>query len=346
MSGFMKAAAVLGTEDVQIVDNVPIPQPGPYEALVRVHACGFCNGTDFQIIRGTLPAHEGMKPFPTLLGHEGAGEVVALGAKVRHIQIGDRYLHPNLRDCPGNGYTRTYGGMAEYGLVADYQTMKEDGYDGPPPFSGKYARVPKAFSYTDISMLLSLSESLSAAKNFGIGPGTKVLVYGAGPMGLALMKYARILGAEKVVAVDKLDDRLERAGRLADIDRGINTEKKDLRSELDNVQFDVAVDAVGASSILLEASSFLRPGGRVGAMGVLRKNDTHIDITRLNNNTMVQLLNLPWGEYSVIDENVRMIQEGKIDPGAFYSHVLPMEEIHTCMELVKRKEALKVILTI
>ena len=70
MSGFMKAAAVLGTEDVQIVDNVPIPQPGPYEALVRVHACGFCNGTDFQIIRGTLPAHEGMKPFPTLLGHE------------------------------------------------------------------------------------------------------------------------------------------------------------------------------------------------------------------------------------------------------------------------------------
>lgn len=59
-------------------------------------------------------------------------------------------------------------------------------------------------------------------------------------------------------------------------------------------------------------------------MGVLRKNDTHIDITRLKNNTMVQLLNLP-GEYSVIDENVRMIQEGKIDPGAFYSHVLPIK---------------------
>lgn len=346
MDGFMRAVAVMGAEDVRIVDDVPIPRPGPYEALVRVHACGFCNGTDFQIIRGTLPAHEGMKPFPTLLGHEGAGEVIELGEKVRNIRIGDRYLHPNLHDDPGNGYTKTYGGMSQYGLVADYEAMKEDGYDGPPPFSGKYAHVPSDFSYTNISMLLSLSESLSAAKNFGIGPGTKLLVYGAGPMGLALMKYARILGAEKIVAVDRLHDRLKRAVQLADIDDGINSEEKDLRSELDHIQFDVAVDAVGASSILLEASSFLRPGGRVGAMGVLRQDDTKIDITRLKNDTMVQLLNLPYGEYSVVEENIRMIQEGKIDPEKFYSHVLPMEEIHKCMDLVARKEALKVILTI
>lgn len=346
MRDLMKAVAVLEPEDVRIVDDVPIPIPGPYEALVKVYACGFCNGTDFQIIRGTLPVHEGMKPFPTLLGHEGAGEVVEIGEKVRNIRVGDRYLHPNLRDRPGNGYTKTYGGMAEYGLVADYDAMKEDGYDGPPPFSGKYARVPGDFSYTDISMLLSLSESLSAAKNFGIGPGSRVLVYGAGPMGLALMKYARLLGAEKVVAVDKLDERLERAERLSEIDSGINSEKEDIHAVLDGCQFDVAVDAVGASSILLEASAFLKPGGRVGSMGVLRQGDTHIDITHLKNNTMIQLLNLPFGEYAVMEENIQMIRAGKIDPRQFYSHVIPIENIQECMELVRRREALKVILTI
>ena len=341
----MRSVAVLEADRVQIVDDVPIPKPEDYEALVRVHACGFCNGTDFQIIRGTLPAHEGMQPFPTLLGHEGAGEVVELGPKVRHIQVGDRFLHPNLRSEPGNGYTKTYGGMSEYGLVVDYQAMREDGYQGPLPFSGKCAKVPRTFAYTDIAMLLSLSESLSAAKNFGVGPGTRALVYGAGPMGMALMKYMRMLGAAEIVAVDRLDDRLERAGRLCGIDRSINGAREDVREALAGRQFDVAVDAVGASGILLEASSVLQPGGRVGSMGVLRQGDTCVDIPRLKNNTMIQLLNLPQGEYAVMEENIRMIEEGRIDPRQFYSHVLPLEEIETCLELVRRKEALKVILT-
>lgn len=346
MDGFMRSVAVMAPERVQIVDDVPIPVPGDYEALVKVHACGFCNGTDFQIIRGTLPAHEGMKPFPTLLGHEGAGEVVELGKKVRNIKVGDRFLHPNLRDDPGNGYTKTYGGMSEYGLVADYQAMLEDGYSGAPPFSGKFAKVPRDFAYTDIAMLLSLSESLSAVRNFGIEAGMSVLVYGAGPMGQALMKYMRLLGVKKIVAVDQMDERLERVGSLCQIDQGINNGKTDIHAALDGCQFDVAVDAVGLSSVLLEASSFLKPGGRVGSMGVLRQGDTSVDITRLKNTTMIQLLNLPYGEYRVMDENIRMIQEGHIDPKQFYSHVLPMEEIDTCLELVREKKSLKVILTI
>lgn len=345
MERFMKSAAVLEAGRVQIVEDVPIPRPEGYEALVRVHACGFCNGTDFQIINGTLPAHEGMQPFPTLLGHEGAGEVVELGPRARHIRLGDRFLHPNLRSDPGNGYSKTYGGMSEYGLVVDYQAMREDGYEGPLPFSGKCAKVPRTWEYTDIAMLLSLSESLSAAKNFAVGSGTRVLVYGAGPMGLALMKYMRLLGAKEIVAVDRLDGRLERAGRICGVDRAVNTAREDLRAALGGRRFDVAVDAVGASEILLEASSFLKPGGRVGSMGVLRRGDTRVDITRLKNNTMIQLLNLPDGEYAVMEENIRMIEEGRIDPRQFYSHVLPLEEIGTCLELVRRKEALKVILT-
>ena len=345
MERFMRSVAVLAAGRVQIVKDVPVPKPEGYEALVRVHACGFCNGTDFQIIKGTLPSHEGMQPFPTLLGHEGAGEVVELGPKARHIRLGDRFLHPNLRSAPGNGYSKTYGGMSEYGLVVDYQAMREDGYEGPLPFSGKCARVPRTWEYTDIAMLLSLSESLSAAKNYGVGPGSRALVYGAGPMGLALMKYMRILGGKEIVAVDRLDDRLERAGRICGIDQAVNTAREDIHAALGERQFDVAVDAVGASGILLEASSFLKSGGRVGSMGVLRQGDTCVDITRLKNNTMIQLLNLPCGEYAVMEENIRMIEEGRIDPRQFYSHVLPLEEIETCLELVRRKEALKVILT-
>jgi threonine dehydrogenase-like Zn-dependent dehydrogenase len=149
MKGLMKSVAVTAPGTVKVVNDVPIPEPGDYEALVRVKACGFCNGTDYQIINGTLPAHEGMKALPTLLGHEGSGEVVEVGCKVRYIKAGDRYIHPNLRANPGNGYTSTYGGMSDFGLVADHRAMLEDGYTGPLPFYKKFYRMPDGFDFID-----------------------------------------------------------------------------------------------------------------------------------------------------------------------------------------------------
>lgn len=112
-----------------MADNVPKPVLGDYEALVKVHACGFCNGTDMQIITGTGgDLGNGVSLYPTVLGHEGAGEVVAVGKKVRHIHVGERWIHPNLYPNVGNGYTKTHGSMAEYGMVSDNQAMLEDGF--------------------------------------------------------------------------------------------------------------------------------------------------------------------------------------------------------------------------
>ena len=100
---YMKAIAVMGPNDIRVVDNVPKPVLGDYEALVKVHACGFCNGTDMQIITGTGgDLGNGVSIYPTVLGHEGAGEIVAVGKKVRHIHVGERWIHPNLYPDVGN----------------------------------------------------------------------------------------------------------------------------------------------------------------------------------------------------------------------------------------------------
>ena len=100
---YMKAIAVMGPNDIRVVDDVPKPVLGDYEALVKVHACGFCNGTDMQIITGTGgDLGNSVSIYPTVLGHEGAGEVVAVGKKVRHIHVGERWLHPNLYPDVGN----------------------------------------------------------------------------------------------------------------------------------------------------------------------------------------------------------------------------------------------------
>ena len=176
---------------------------------IRVHACGFCSGTDSQIIGGTLD--NGFGGYPTVLGHEGAGEVVAVGKKVRHIKVGERFIHPNLHPDVGNGYSKTHGSMAQFGLVCDREAMLEDGFaEADIPFP-KQHKFPDSISFVDAGVLLSLAECHSAAKNFGAAPGMDILIYGAGPMGIALAMFCKLRGADTVVQIDSVPDRLEQA---------------------------------------------------------------------------------------------------------------------------------------
>ena len=196
----MKGIVVTEKNVVKVADDIPVPELGPYDCLCRVRACGFCTGTDFGIIHGLTTAAQGFRGYPTVLGHEGAGEVVEVGEKVRHIKMGDRFIHPNLRPDVGNGYTKTYGGMAQFGLVCDQQAMVEDGVCKPEevPFYKKQGRFSDKIDFVDAALLLSLCECHSAAKNFGVKQGDSVLFYGAGPMGTALALFMKLRGAAKV----------------------------------------------------------------------------------------------------------------------------------------------------
>ena len=341
---YMKAIAVMGPNDVRVVDDVPKPVLGDYEALIKVHTCGFCNGTDMQIITGTGGNHgNAISLYPTVLGHEGAGEVVAVGKKVRHIKVGERWIHPNLYPDVGNGYTKTHGSMAQYGMISDNRAMLEDGFTEKDFPWVKQHRFPDTISYEDAGVLLSLAESHSAAKNFGVTEGTEVLIYGSGPMGIALSLFCRLRGGH-VTQVDKIGERLEMSQKIAGTEHVINSSEVDVATALNGKKFDVAIDIVGYTDIIYEASQHLKPGGKVGSMGVLRSNDLLIDTTRLQGNTCLHILNFPYGEYDIMDETIALIEAGKVNPKDFYSHVVPFENIGEAVELTLTKQALKVIL--
>ena len=347
MTRTMKAIAVISPGVVKVVDDVPVPVPGDYEALVKVKACGFCNGTDFQIINNSMGGHEGCGAYPTILGHEGAGETVEIGSKVRYIQIGDRFLHPNLRPNAGNGYSKTFGGMAQYGLVADHKAMLEDGFKPEElPFRNKFVSIPRDFDFIDGGMLLSLNETLSAARNFGCDNTKDVLVYGCGPMGLALMTYMKIIGVKSLTAIDSIDERLDKARTIAKVDRTINFTKENVDEVLAGQLFDIVVDAVGSTKVIMEGSHRLKQYGRVGSLGVLKDTDCTINASMLKNNTLLHMLNFPYADYAATKENVTYIRKGLINPKDYYSHVLPMDRIGDVLELVRSKQSLKVILTI
>lgn len=341
---YMKAIAVMGPNDIRVVDNVPKPVLGDYEALVKVHACGFCNGTDMQIITGTGgDLGNGVSIYPTVLGHEGAGEIVAVGKKVRHIHVGERWIHPNLYPDVGNGYTKTHGSMAEYGMVSDNQAMLEDGFTEKDFPWVKQHKFPNTMSYIDAGVLLSLAESHSAAKNFGVTDGTEVLIYGSGPMGMALSLFCGLRGGH-VTQIDKIQERLEMSKRIAKTEHTINSSVEDVDAVLNGKKFDVAIDIVGFTDIIYEASRHVKPGGKVGSMGVLRSNDLLVDTSRLQDNTSLHMLNFPYGEYAIMDETIALIEAGKVNPKDFYSHVLPYEKIDEAVKLTLSKQALKVIL--
>jgi threonine dehydrogenase-like Zn-dependent dehydrogenase len=340
----MKAVIVEAKGKLKVVNDCPLPEIGPYDALVRIHACGFCNGTDTRILFDEVLEHQLMQPFPAMLGHEAAGIVVAVGEKVKNIKVGEKHIHVLGFDFKGHPYTRAHAQMAEYGYIPDTAAMRADGI--LPEEDHKLCRLPDDFSLIDAGVMLPMIECLSAVKNFGISADTDVLVYGAGPMGLAMMCYMHILKVKSVTVIDSVPERLDAALKIAKVDKAINFKTQDVEKELGGAKFDRVVDAVGLSSVISEASTRLRPFGVVCSLGVLRKDDAHVDLTRLTNNTLVHMLNFPYEEYAHFEENLSYIQDGLIDPKVLYSHVMPLEDVEKAVELVLNKQTTKVILTI
>ena len=154
-----------------------------------------------------------------------------------------------------------------------------------------------------------------------------------------------VLQGAHVTQIDSIDGRLKQAQRVALVDQTINYAIENSDEVLRGRKFDLVIDAVGLTSIIYEGSRRLKPGGKVGSLGVLKSNDLLVDTSRLQCNTSLHMLNFPWGEYDILDETIAYIQSGKVNPKDFYSHVLPYEDIDTALELVRSKKALKVILT-
>lgn len=340
---YMRGIAAMGDKKVKLVQDVPVPEIGPYEALVRMKSCGFCNGTDFHILKGEMSVK--VDSFPTLLGHEGVGDIVELGSKVKHYKVGDRIMNPMIKLMPGTPYGCTWGAMCDYGIVQDQEAMIADGSEESllNPRQLECVQIPSDFDVIDGGCLITLNECFSAAKNFDVA-GKDVLVYGAGPMGLATMKYMRYLGAKTITVIDGVEERLELAKSLSEADETINYTKADKKEVLEGRLFDRVIDIVGLTSILMEGSHLLRPYGIVGSMGVLRNSDSVMDVTKLKNNTLLQMLNFPYGQYAITNENIELMRKGVINPKDFYSHVRTPEQIDEVVELVESKKAVKVIL--
>jgi propanol-preferring alcohol dehydrogenase len=272
----MKAAVVHAFDQPLVVEDVPTPEPGTEQVLVRIEASGLCH-TDIHAARGEWP----VKPQPPFIpGHEGVGIVERVGPGNTHgVQVGDRVAIPWLgyacgdcrycnsgREtlCPdqlNTGYSIN-GGFAEYAL----------GY------ARHVVRVPDAIDPADAAPLTCAGvTTYKAVKVSGARSADLVAVFGAGGLGHLAIQYARITGAA-VVAVDTNAERLETAREIG-AEHTIHVGEQDPVAALQALGgADVAISTAVVPSAFEQAIGGLARGGRLVCVGLPAHNAMAVPI--------------------------------------------------------------------
>jgi L-iditol 2-dehydrogenase len=332
----MKGIFVTAVHRTEVLD-LPIPQIGPYEALVQVEACGICNSTDWKIIEGEFVSGT----FPILLGHESVGRVVALGEAVRSFAVGDRVLRSTLRDehVPFPGGRSCWGGFAEWAIVTDVWAQKGVIYNA---FPHPQQIVPSDIPPVEAVALITLKETLNCLDNSDVRPGQSLAIVGTGPVAQGLTFFARLSGIAPVVVFGRQPKWAERFARLgADGYVAGEVVPSAVQAILDRGGFDRAIEAVGARSALSRCLQIVRAGGRVNLYGIAPASEPYLP----EEESDPRVFRAQVAEAEAHDRLLAWVGKGAVQLSEWISHDMPWAEYRRGFDMVARKAANKVVLT-
>jgi propanol-preferring alcohol dehydrogenase len=262
----MRAARYHGPGDSLRLEEVPIPQPGPGEALVRVRAAGVCH-TELHFLSGVL----NMGVAPLTLGHEMAGEVAKVGPGVTSVRPGDRVIVYYYVGCGACHWCRNGQENLCDALVAEYGFVSDGGlaeYVKVP--ARNLVKLPASLSFEEAATLgCSATTAIHAAGLARLAPGDVALVYGFGGVGAALVQYCDLAGA-RVIAVGRSPAKLQLArdlGAEAAIDAGGEDVPARVRELTGGQGADVVFELVGTAESMPKAVASLRKRGRLVFIG-------------------------------------------------------------------------------
>lgn len=369
-------------------DEVPDPKlKEPSDVIIKVTSTAIC-GSDLHILNGMIPQLKNM-----IIGHEFMGEVVEAGDSVRNLRVGDRVVVPFPIACGGcffcnhgmfphcehsnDNYGPEGGLLKQKGAALFGYTDLYGGYDGG---QAEYVRVPYAdvgprkvdADLTDEQVLFLtdiLPTGYSAVDWANLQGGETVAVFGCGPVGLMAQKAAWLKGAGRVIAVDRLTYRLEKAVRTTNAEV-INFEEVDaveaIREKTQGRGADVCIDAVGLEAerstldklgnivhmqrgsinALSACVSAVRRGGHISIVGVYGMSYDNFPIGQMfDKGISVRMGQAPVQHY--IDELMDYVVTGRVKLDDIITHRLPLSEVSHGYDIFKNKEddCVKVVLT-
>jgi threonine dehydrogenase-like Zn-dependent dehydrogenase len=271
----MRAAVFVEKGKIELRE-VPRPEPGPGEALVKVTLTTIC-GTDVHILKGEYPVQRGL-----VVGHEPVGRIEAVGQGVTGYAKGERVIVGAITPCgqcraclSGDGAQCGHGGErfeaiggwrfgnTINGCQAEYVVV--------PNAQANLAKIPDGLEDEDVVLCCDImSTGFSAAERGRVRIGDSVVVFAQGPIGLCATAGARLCGASLVIGVDDIPKRLEMAKRMG-ADVVIDYSKQDVVAEIKKATgggADVAIEALGTQGTFENALRSVRPGGTVSSLGV------------------------------------------------------------------------------
>ena len=347
----MQATVLMGPDRFEVCER-PVPAVGEEDVLVRVRACGIC-GSDLKIVHHGLPK---MPPYGEFIfGHEYAGDVVAVGATVDELAVGDRVVveaHLGCRRCENcirghytaclnygnrrrghraNGMT-TNGGLAEYALN-HINTLY---------------RIPDRVSYEEAVVVMTAGSPLFGLQNTGgYVVGETVTVLGPGPIGLMAVQLVRALGATRVILVGTRDSRLVLGQRLG-ADVIVNSTRTEPVKEVLAVTrgkgTDLVIDCAGAAETFDQAIRMTKPGGKVLLVGFYGGPVT-ADLTQAVLRNITIYTERGEGGTSV-GRSLALLAAGRIAAEPLVSHRFPLERVHEAFETLEKRigDPMKVII--
>jgi L-iditol 2-dehydrogenase len=348
MEETMKAA--LKTADGRFeIKEVEIPKVAhPDWVLMRVRVTGIC-GTDLRHWKKEEPELE-----HKIMGHELAGEIVEVGEAVRDLKPGDRVVAETLLGDETCNWCR----VQQYNLCPHLYAVRMETMSrsfakyvaGP---SKKFYKLPDNVSYEEATVLDTFSVCLHAQQLSSLKINDKVVIIGAGPIGIAQMQLAKASGAD-VLITDVIDSSLELAKELG-ADVIVNTGKEEGYQKV--MEFtglrgaDIAFECAGGPSMeetLQQATSFARIGGKVVIVGGFNKGKTSVPL-EWQRIQMGEINLIPsasysfWDIYPEMQICIELLSKGKINAKKMITHSFHLDEINKAFETADDKEHTKAV---
>ena len=350
------------------IQNLELADPEPGEVLVRMQACGVCH-TDMYTASGADPSGYA----PTVLGHEGAGIVEAIGEGVRDLKVGDHVVtlfSPQCRECVHCVSDKTNICIAireeqNKGHLPDGTTrLSRDGepirhFMGTSTFA-EYTVMPEIAlakvspeAEPDHACLFAcgLSTGVGAAMNTAkVKASSTCVVFGAGMVGLGAVAGCRLQGAERIICVDLSDDRLALAKGQGATETWVADENtvQSVLDETGGFGADYTFEATGIVSVMRQAVESARMGwGLCTVAGVAGRGET-LDVIPRYLITGRRICGSSFGGVKGRDQVPQLVQlylDGQINVDPFISHQISLDDVNHGFELMERQDGIRSVIS-
>ena len=350
-----------------VIEELTLSDPGPGEVLVEIAGAGLCH-SDLSVIDGNRP-----RVMPMVLGHEASGIVREVGPGVSELAPGDHVIFafvPACRHCVPcatgraalceNGARSNVAGTLLGGARRFHgQAGELNHHLGVSAFSQFTVAAQESLVKIDPALPLTVAALFGCAVMTGVGaaintakvvPGSSVVVFGCGGVGISVIQGARVCGAAEIIAVDLVDDKLETAKKFGATHAVKPDDLAALSAELTGgAGFDYAFEAIGSPVTMRAAYDAIRRGGMAVIVGVGRAEQTFELSAFEMFYSEKTLVGSYYGSTDVRSDFARIIRlwrAGKLDLEAMVTRTIALEDINEALGAMERGEVVRQVITL